>query len=176
MKRFVVPTVAALALIAGTAVADQQHRTQAGQTQAGQTQAGQTQAGQVGAQPGQRAPEAGQHDLMAMEVVDSMGRKVGDIINVLVDEEGQVRAVIIQRGTALLGIGGEEVALPFDRLRLPDPGTPGTERRASIDMTEEQIAELPAYEGEPEIRDHERAPGMEPGVSPEAQPGSPHER
>jgi hypothetical protein len=171
MNRFVVPTVAALALIAGAAVADQQD-----QTQAGQTQAGQTQAGQVGAQPGQRAPEAGQHDLMAMEVVDSMGRKVGDIINVLVDEEGQVRAVIIQRGTALLGIGGEEVALPFDRLRLPDPGTPGTERRASIDMTEEQIAELPAYEGEPEIRDHERAPGMELGVSPEAQPGSPHER
>jgi sporulation protein YlmC with PRC-barrel domain len=163
MNRFVIPSVAALAVIAGSAMADQREQTGHGQTA--------PQPGAAQQDVPQRAPEAGLHDLIAMEVVGQQNRKVGDIINVLVDQEGQVQAVIIQRGTALLGIGGEEVAIPFDWLRFSEPGMAEVERRVWIDMTEEQIGELPTYEGYREIRDHPRAPGMQPGLPPEEQPG-----
>jgi sporulation protein YlmC with PRC-barrel domain len=130
MNKFAIPAVAAFALIAGSAVAQQQ-----------QTQQG----------AGQQAPQAGQHELIGMGVVDKDNEEIGEISNVLINEKGQVQAVIVDRETGgLMGLGGEggDVAVPFDRLQLPEarPGTPSDEQNAKIDMTEEELGELPEFE------------------------------
>ena len=126
MNKFAIPAVAAFALMAGSAAAQQQ---------------------QQGA--GQQAPQAGQHELIGMGVVDKDNVEVGEVENVLVDRGGKIHSVILDREAGgLLGIGGDgsgSVAVPFEQLQLPEarPGTPSDEQNAKIDMTEEQLGELP---------------------------------
>lgn len=148
MNKLVIPAVAAFALVTGSAIAADQQRGQA------------TQPG--GQQVGQQAPQQGEHELIGMEVVGQNGEEVGEIQNVLVDEQGQVKAVIIQHGAAVLGVGGQQVAVSFDRLELPkaDPSIASEEQQAKIDMTEEQLGELPEFESTHEMR--EDSPGMQP--------------
>jgi sporulation protein YlmC with PRC-barrel domain len=129
MNKLAIPAVAVFALIAGSAVAQQG-------------------APQKGA--GQQAPEAGQHELIGMGVVDKDNEEIGELTNVLVDQQGQVKAVIMDRETGgVLGLGGGgTVAIPFDRLQLPEarPDTPSDEQNAKIEMTEEELGELPEFE------------------------------
>ena len=118
MNRFAIPAVAVLALVAGPAAAQQQQQ-----------------------DAGQQAPQAGQHELIGMGVVDQDNEEIGEVSNVLISEKGEVEAVILERATGVLGtvgLGGEgHVAIPFDRLQLPEarPGTPSDEQNAKIDMT-----------------------------------------
>ena len=171
MNKFVIPAVAAAALLAVPAIAADQR----GAAQTGQA------AEQMGAaeqEAGQRQPQAGQHELINMQVVGQDGEDVGEIQNVLVDEDGQVKAVIIQHGTAVLGVGGQRVAVPYERLQFPEarPGMTQDERQARIDMTEEQLGELPEYEGyENGMRDGTRdGTQQQPGTTqPGTQPGQP---
>jgi hypothetical protein len=175
MHKFAIPAVAAAALLAMPAIAaDQPRDQQAQQTQPGAQQQHMQQEG-----VGQRQPQAGEHELINMEVVGQGGEEVGQITNVLVDEQGQVKAVIIEHGTAVLGIGGQKVAVPYERLQLPEarPGMADDERQARIDMTEEQLGELPEYEGHDNgmmQRDQRDQPGtqQQPGAQP-GQPGQP---
>lgn len=147
MNKLVIPAVAAFALMAASASAQQQQM-----------------------DAGQRAPESGQHELIGMEVVSQGGEELGQIQNVLIDKEGKVEAVILERG-GMLGVGGETVAVKFDRLQLPeaDPSIPSDEQQAQIDMTEEQLGELPEFESTRGERG-----GEEPGMhqEPSAQPGT----
>ncbi len=144
MNKFVVPAVAAFALVAGSAVAADEQRGQQAQPGAQQEQL----AAQQGQQAGQTAPQEGQHELIGMEVVAQDGEDIGEITNVLINEQGQVEAVVVQRGTALLGVGGDAVAVAFDQLELPkaDPAIASDEQVAKLKMTEEQIGELPDFE------------------------------
>ncbi len=134
MNKFVVPAVAAFALVAGSAVAADQ---------------------QSGQQAGQKAPQAGQHELIGMEVVGQEGEDIGEVSNVLINEQGQVESVILQRGVSLLGIGADAVALPFDQIELPkaDPAIASDEQQAKVNMTNEQISELPEFESTRAERD-----------------------
>jgi hypothetical protein len=171
MNKFAIPAVAVAALLAVPAIAADQPRDQQAQPTAQQQQ----QMQQEGV--GQRQPQAGEHELINMQVVDQQGEDLGEIQNVLVDEQGQVKAVIIQHG-AVMGVGGQQVAVPYDRLQMPEarPGMAQDERQARIDMTEEQLGELPEYEGhdngamQRDQRDQPRTqqPGAQPG-----QPGQP---
>ena len=146
MNKFAIPAVAAFALMAGSAAAAEQQ--------------------QQGA--GQQAPQAGQHELVGMGVVDKDNEEIGEVENVLINSKGQVQAVILDRETGVLGgLGGDgSVAIPFDRLQLPEarPGTPSDEQNAKIDMTEEELGELPEFEstyGENDDADGEPARGTE---------------
>ena len=147
MNKFMIPAMAAFALATGSAVAADQQKV------------------------GQQAPQADEHEIIGMEVVGLGGEDLGDIQNVLIDEEGQVKAVIIQHGEAVLGMGGQQVAVPFDQLKLPkaDPSIASDEQQATIDMTEEQLGELPEFESTREMRDD--SPGMQPR-QPGEQPGA----
>ena len=155
MNKFVIPAVAAFALLTGSAVT------------------GSAVAADQQPQAGQQVPQAGQHELIGMEVVGQGGEDLGEIQNVLVDRDGKVQSVIIQHGTAVLGMGGQQVAVPYDRLRLPEamPGTPSDEQQARIDMTEEQIGELPEFQSEREMRGDRDRTGTQPGTQP-GQPGT----
>jgi sporulation protein YlmC with PRC-barrel domain len=128
MNKFAIPAVAVFALMAGSAAAAQQQ--------------------QQGA--GQQAPQAGEHELIGMGVVDKDNEEIGEVTNVLVDQKGQVQSVIMDRETGVLGsLGGDgSVAIPFEHLQLPEarPGTPSDEQNAKIDMTEEELGELPEFE------------------------------
>lgn len=144
MNKLVVPAVAAFALVAGSAVAADEQRGQQAQPGAQQEQLG----AQQGQQAGQTAPKEGQHELIGMEVVGQDGEDIGEVTNVLINNEGQVEAVVLQRGTALLGMGGDDVAVPFDQLELPeaDPAIASDEQVAKLKMTDEQFGELPEFE------------------------------
>lgn len=148
MNKLVIPAVAAFALMAASASAQQQQM-----------------------DAGQRAPESGQHELIGMEVVSQGGEELGQIQNVLIDKEGKVEAVILERGGGVLGMGGETVAVKFDRLQLPeaDPSIPSDEQQAQIDMTQEQLGELPEFESTRGERGGEE-PSMQ--QEPSAQPGT----
>lgn len=141
MNRFAIPAVAVLALVAGPAAAQQQQQ-----------------------DVGQQAPQAGQHELIGMGVVDQDNEEAGEVTNVLVDEKGQIQAVILERGAGgLMGLGGDgHVAVPFERLQLPEarPDTPSDEQNAKIDMTQEQLGELPEFES---TREERGEPDMQPG-------------
>ncbi|TVR83310.1 MAG: PRC-barrel domain containing protein [Rhodospirillales bacterium] len=128
MKLLLVSALASLAVIASAALAAE-HRDAA-------------------VHVGQQAPAEGQIQLIGMEVMDQAGRVIGDITNVLIDDHGRVHGVIVRHG-AVLGVGGEETAIPFDQVRLPPPGPDVLEvrRRALLDLTEGELAELPVYEG-----------------------------
>lgn len=141
MNRFFAPTLTAVALIAGTALV-------AGQGPAlAQQAAGEAlQVAEVA--PGLQSPEVGQLELIGIDVTDQAGRHVGELSNVLIDDDGQVVAVIVRHG-GIFGIAGQDVAVPFDSVRLPDltAELPEDQRRVMVDMTEEQITDLPEYEG-----------------------------
>ncbi|TVR83311.1 MAG: PRC-barrel domain containing protein [Rhodospirillales bacterium] len=141
MKRVVTPTVAAFALIAGTAVSVAQERDDAGYGEAAESEATQVELGQTG-------PKEGQHQLIGMNVVGPDDEVIAEITNVLIDDEGQVLGVIVRHGT-VLGLAGEDAVIPFDRIDLPEarPDMPVEERRAAIEMTSDDLIEMPAYEG-----------------------------
>ncbi|MGZ8409574.1 MAG: PRC-barrel domain-containing protein [Hyphomicrobium sp.] len=154
MNKFAIPAVAAFALMAGSAAAAEQQ--------------------QQGA--GQQAPQAGQHELVGMGVVDKDNEEIGEVENVLINSKGQVQAVILDRETGVLGgLGGDgSVAIPFDRLQLPEarPGTPSDEQNAKIDMTEEELGELPEFESTYEETEDASQTGQEPAKGTESmQPG-----
>lgn len=169
MNKLVVPAVAAFALVAGSAVAADEQRGQQAQPGAQQEQLG----AQQGQQAGQTAPKEGQHELIGMEVVAQDGEEIGEISNVLINDEGQVEAVILQRGTAVLGLGGDDVAVPFDQIELPqaDPAIASDEQQAKLKMTEEQFGELPDFEStraeaqENEGQAQPGATGTQPGTT-----------
>lgn len=149
MNKIVIPAVAAFALMAVPAVAAEQ----------------QPAGKHAGQQAGQHVPQAGEHELIGMGIVDQDNEDVGEIENVLVDGKGQVKAVIMQRGTGAMGLGvlggGDRVAVPFERIKLPEarPGTPSDEQSAKINMTQEELGELPEFESEREGRQQDQRPG-----------------
>ncbi|MGE3282926.1 MAG: PRC-barrel domain-containing protein [Alphaproteobacteria bacterium] len=71
------------------------------------------------------------------DVYGMRGNEVGEIENLLIDPDGRVRAAVIEFG-GLLGIGENEVALPWDQLKV-------TGDRIMVNMTEDQIKAEPRW-------------------------------
>src|SRR5436309_10776127 len=89
------------------------------------------------------------HDVqgaLGKEVRSGTGENLGRIIDVLVDQGGQVRAAVIDFG-GFLGVGSRKVdwgALHFAPADQPD--------RISIDLTRDQVSAAPEYKpGKPVI-------------------------
>jgi hypothetical protein len=87
-------------------------------------------------------PDLQTMDLVGNDVLNSEGSSIGEIEDVVIDQEEKVYAVISVGG--FLGIGEKQVALPLDELH-PNPSEGGL----STAMTEDELEGLPAYqEGE----------------------------
>ena len=94
--------------------------------------------------------EGGVEDLTAetlqgMTVYGPKDESVGEIGKLILDESGQITDAVIDVG-GFLGIGEREVSVSFDELRiLRQDG--GDDVRLYIDSSEEQLEQLPVYEG-----------------------------
>ncbi len=90
----------------------------------------------------QRPPEPARQ-LAADEVVPILGRKIvgasneelGRVVNVLVDDLGRTRALVIDFG-GFLGVGSRKIAVDWGQLVF-NPGSP--DRQIGLKMTREQI-------------------------------------
>lgn len=84
--------------------------------------------------------------VLGREVRSATNEKMGRIVDMLVDQSGQVRAAIIDFG-GFLGVGSRKIAVDWKALRF----SPAQERnRVLLEMTREQVRGAPEYqEGKP---------------------------
>lgn len=87
----------------------------------------------------QQQAAAGQNwqDLVGAPVMGRTGEQIGEIEQVIVGPDGQMRQVILEHG-GFLGLGDKKVAIERDRLKVD-------QQALSVDMTEQEIETLPAY-------------------------------
>ena len=87
-------------------------------------------------------------ELTGTPVYGPNDEEVGDIGDLVIGEDGTVTDVIVDVG-GFLGLGEKPVSIAYDSVQLLKQ-TDGDDMRAYVNMTEEQLKELPAYEPMPE--------------------------
>ncbi|MFA7428854.1 MAG: PRC-barrel domain-containing protein [Rhodospirillaceae bacterium] len=109
---------------------EQQQRAQEAQTGASTEQADTTTAtgGQV----------AGLQEIMDKDVYGAGDEQVGTVTDVLVDNQGQPKMVIVEHG-GFLGIGSREVGFEIDQVQVAGD-------RVQVPATKDQIAEMPEWD------------------------------
>ena len=112
--------------------------------------AGPSDAGQSGADETSKTvlPHQGVQSVLGKEVRSSAGEDMGRVVDVLVDQAGQVRAAVIDFG-GFLGVGNRKVVVDWTALHF----APADQRdRISVDLTRNQIKEAPEYKpGKPVV-------------------------
>ncbi|MGD9868889.1 MAG: PRC-barrel domain-containing protein [Hyphomicrobiales bacterium] len=124
MKRYLVSTAIAALLVAGPAMAAEQPAAQApGATPpaaSGATESSApTQAGALQFVSSQKESDWLANNLIGRSVQNSQGDTLGEINDVVLDEGGQVAAVLIGVG-GFLGIGQKNVGIAFDSLEFKE--------------------------------------------------------
>lgn len=77
--------------------------------------------------------------------VKNADQDIGEIENLLFDDSGQVAGVIISVGE-FLGVGGKNVAVPFDKLNIsPDPND-ASDYLVNVTYTKEQLEQAPPFQ------------------------------
>ena len=82
--------------------------------------------------------------LTSARVYDANNEWVGDIGELVLDDQGQITQAVIDVG-GFLGIGEKPVAIPMDQLQILRAAE-GEEVRAYVMLTEDQLEELPAFD------------------------------
>jgi sporulation protein YlmC with PRC-barrel domain len=85
--------------------------------------------------------------LKGTAVLDSDNQKVGDIVDILLDKGGQVRALIVGVG-GVLGVGAKEVAIELSEFREA-PASDGNKAQLKLPMTKEQLTQAPNFKALP---------------------------
>lgn len=88
------------------------------------------------------ADTSGMKDVVGMAVIGQDGKEVGEVSDVLVGEDGMMQSIVVDQG-GFLGIGEKSIALELSAVDIQDDGV-------HINMTDEQLAELPEWEPEPQ--------------------------
>jgi len=87
--------------------------------------------------------------ILGREVLSATNENMGRIVDVLVDHEGQARAVIIDFG-GFLGVGSRKIAVEWGALHFPAPGKP--DGHITLELNRDQVKAAPAYqEGKPVV-------------------------
>lgn len=86
------------------------------------------------------APEAAEA-ILGRRVTDTAGKDLGRLVDVLVDENGQPQAAVIDFG-GFMGVGNRKVAVHWSALRFT-PSDP--KHRIELEMTPDQIKTAPEY-------------------------------
>ena len=91
------------------------------------------------------------HDVqgaLGKEVRSGTGENLGRIVDVLVDQDGQVRAAVIDFG-GFLGVGNRKIVVDWGALHF----APADQRdRISLDLTRDQVSAAPEYKaGQPVV-------------------------
>ncbi|WP_299820061.1 PRC-barrel domain-containing protein [uncultured Jannaschia sp.] len=82
-------------------------------------------------------------DVTGAAVYGPEDERVGEIGELLVSDDGKLDSAIVDVG-GFLGLGEKQVEVPFDNLQILQGEN---DMRIYIDATEEQLEQLPAYEG-----------------------------
>src|ERR1700722_11666881 len=83
-----------------------------------------------------------QHDaVLGRQVRSIAGEDMGRVVNVVVDQSGQVRAAIIDFG-GFLGVGNRKIAIDWNALQ--HFATPEDDR-ITLDLTRDQVKAAPEY-------------------------------
>lgn len=101
-------------------------------------------------------------DIIGTSVYDAHDESIGEVVDLLLAEDGQVSQVLVDVG-GFLGMGEHRVALELDEIEFMDADGA---LRAQVDVTEDQLEAMPAFE-----RDEENywvAAPMSPAVTPAA--------
>lgn len=114
----------ALMLVSGTAFAQQ--------AQPNQQQA------QGQAQKGMPNIPAGADRVVGKTVIGEKGQQVGEVSDVLVDKNGKVAGLVMQRGETL-GVGGKSVIVPWGRFAMQGD-------QLSLKMTDQEVSQLPSVD------------------------------
>lgn len=86
------------------------------------------------------APETAEA-ILGRRVTDPEGKELGRLVDVLVDENGQPQAAVIDFG-GFMGVGNRKVAVHWSSLRFkPSDG----KHRIVLEMTQDQIKAAPEY-------------------------------
>ena len=139
--------IALIALCASVYSAAQDNPPTQPQSEQPQDNAGKGQAGAPGSAP-QREPTVTVIDnnevqgILGREVRSSADENMGRIVDVIVDQAGQVKAAIIDFG-GFLGVGSRRIAVAWSALRFP-PKTNKVERIA-LELTRDQVRAAPEY-------------------------------
>jgi len=72
-----------------------------------------------------------------MDIYDASGKKIAEVDAVLVDANGNIKALVIEHG-GFLGIGSREAIIAIEQVRTKDGNL-------AIDLTEEQLPTLPEW-------------------------------
>ena len=86
-------------------------------------------------------------NLKGTAVLGSDNQKVGDIVDILVDKGGQVRALIVGVG-GVLGVGAKAVAIELSEFR-ETPASDGNKAQLKLPMTKEQLTKAPNFKALP---------------------------
>jgi len=81
--------------------------------------------------------------LRGTTVLGSDNQKVGDVVDILLDKSGQVRAFIVGVG-GVLGLGSKEVAIDLTEFREVPPSN-GSKAQLKVPMTKEQLTQAPDF-------------------------------
>lgn len=96
--------------------------------------------------------------LMGLDVYNDAKEKIGDIDEVLIDEKGNVKSVVIGVG-GFLEMGEHDVALPMEQLRFSETAANGSATtgssagagddwapdHATVSVTKEQLKAMPEF-------------------------------
>lgn len=81
----------------------------------------------------------GTTELIGADVIGQEGDDVGDLENVLVDDQGNATHVVIGHG-GWMGLGEKEVAVPLSQIQVSGG-------RIQVMVPDQQLADMPEYEG-----------------------------
>jgi hypothetical protein len=104
-----------------------------------------------------RRPLSRYANLVGTTVIGADGAGSGQVENLLIDGNGQVRAAVVEWG-GFLGIGTRRAVVPLERLRFS-----AADDRARMDLTREELEALPRYEAN-RLAEHARDGGWPDGV------------
>ena len=89
----------------------------------------------------QRVPPEQAVPILGHAVTDTEGKEIGHLIDVLVDEQGQPQAAVIDFG-GFMGVGNRKIAVEWGALHFV-PADP--KRAISLTLTPDQIKAAPEY-------------------------------
>lgn len=80
-------------------------------------------------------------DVYKATVYDANNHKIGQVDNLILNSDGQIKTAVIGVG-GFLGVGEKDVAVPFNQLKVASQN--GTEE-LTLDMTKDQLKAAPAW-------------------------------
>jgi sporulation protein YlmC with PRC-barrel domain len=93
--------------------------------------------------------------MIGKEVFGPDDQSIGEISDLVLQDDGETRAALIDVG-GFLGVGEKEVAIPFEQIQVTQANAEGQtadgqtaapgEPRLTLSMTKEEIEQLPAFE------------------------------